>query len=279
MLYSFAEVFVYPSLSEGFGLPVVEAMACGAPVVTSNCSSLPEVAGTAALLVDPTDPDAIGEAIARVVSDEATREDLRARSLARAREFSWTRTAAQTFDPVPTGGRGMTDGRPPLHACTIVSKNHLSYARVLARSFLDHHPGGRFFVLLVDRIDGYVDAAAEPFELIEVEALENIADIKALLFKYTVLEANTAVKPFFLEQLFAAEGLERLIYLDPDILVLRPARSSAGRLGAERDRVDAAPDGPDRRRRVSRRTGGSCVRVRTTSGLSASRSAARSTSS
>ena len=116
----------------------------------------------------------------------------------------------------------MTGGRPPLHACTIVSKNYLSYARVLARSFLDHHPGGRFFVLLVDRIDGYVDAAAEPFELIEVEALENIADIKALLFKYTVLEANTAVKPFFLEQLFAAEGLERLIYLDPDILVLRP---------------------------------------------------------
>ena len=98
VLYSFAEVFVYPSLSEGFGLPVVEAMACGAPVVTSNCSSLPEVAGRAALLVDPTDPDAIGEAIARVVSDEATRDDLRARSLARARDFSWTRTAAQTFD-------------------------------------------------------------------------------------------------------------------------------------------------------------------------------------
>ena len=98
VLYSFAEVFAYPSLSEGFGLPVVEAMACGAPVVTSNCASLPEVAGIAALLVDPTDPDAIGEAIARVVGDDATREDLRTRSLARAQEFSWTRTAAQTFD-------------------------------------------------------------------------------------------------------------------------------------------------------------------------------------
>lgn len=98
VLYSFAEVFVYPSLSEGFGLPVVEAMACGAPVVTSNCSSLPEVAGAAALLVDPSDPEAIGEAIARVVGDATTREDLRARSLARAKEFSWTRTAEQTFD-------------------------------------------------------------------------------------------------------------------------------------------------------------------------------------
>ena len=98
VLYSFAEVFVYPSLSEGFGLPVLEAMACGAPVVTSDCSSLPEIAGTAALLVDPADTEAIGEAIARVVSDATTREDLRARSLARAQDFSWTRTAAQTFD-------------------------------------------------------------------------------------------------------------------------------------------------------------------------------------
>ena len=96
VLYSFAEVFVYPSLSEGFGFPVVEAMACGAPVVTSDSSSLPEVAGTAALLVDPTNPEAIGDAISRVVSDDATREDLRARSLARAQEFSWQRTAART---------------------------------------------------------------------------------------------------------------------------------------------------------------------------------------
>ena len=58
----------------------------------------------------------------------------------------------------------MTGSQPVLHACTIVSKNYLSYARVLARSFLDHHPGGRFFVLLVDRIDGHFDASAEPFE-------------------------------------------------------------------------------------------------------------------
>ena len=116
----------------------------------------------------------------------------------------------------------MTGSASVLHACTIVSKNYLSYARVLARSFLDHHPGGRFFVLLVDRLDGYFDPAGEPFELIELDALENLPDVKALLFKYTVLEANTAVKPFLLEHLFAQEGLERLIYLDPDILVLRP---------------------------------------------------------
>ena len=98
VLYSFAEAFVYPSLSEGFGLPVLEAMVCGAPVVTSDCSSLPEVAGDAAILVNPTDTAAIADAIARVVSDEATRLDLRSRGLARAGEFTWERTAAQTLD-------------------------------------------------------------------------------------------------------------------------------------------------------------------------------------
>ena len=98
VLYSFAEAFVYPSLSEGFGLPVLEAMACGAPVVTSDCSSLPEVAGDAAILVNPTDTAAIADAIARLVSDEGMRTDLRARGLTRVREFSWERTAAQTLD-------------------------------------------------------------------------------------------------------------------------------------------------------------------------------------
>ncbi len=98
VLYSFAEAFVYPSLSEGFGFPVLEAMACGAPVVTSDCSSLPEIAGDAAILVNPTDTAAIADAIARVVCDEATRLDLRSRGLARAREFSWERTAAQFLD-------------------------------------------------------------------------------------------------------------------------------------------------------------------------------------
>ena len=97
LLYSCAEAFVYPSFAEGFGLPVLEAMACGAPVVTSNCSALPEVAGDAALLVDPEDADAIADAISRVVGDRALGDDLGQRSLARARDFSWQRTAEQTL--------------------------------------------------------------------------------------------------------------------------------------------------------------------------------------
>lgn len=97
LLYNAAEVFVYPSLYEGFGLPVLEAMACGTPVITSNVSALPEIAGDAALLVNPYATQDIAAALVRVVSDEAYRAELRARGLARAREFSWERTAAQTL--------------------------------------------------------------------------------------------------------------------------------------------------------------------------------------
>jgi glycosyltransferase involved in cell wall biosynthesis len=89
VMYRLAGVFVFPSLYEGFGLPPLEAMASGTPVVTSNVSSLPEVAGDAAMLVDPYDPAAIAEAIYQVLNDERLRKDLRHRGLARAHQFSW----------------------------------------------------------------------------------------------------------------------------------------------------------------------------------------------
>ena len=86
-LYAGCDAFVMPSLDEGFGLPALEAMACGAPVIASNRASLPEVVGKAGLLVDPYDTAAIGSAIASVLSDRALREDLRRRSLERAEAF------------------------------------------------------------------------------------------------------------------------------------------------------------------------------------------------
>src|SRR6266852_2276528 len=89
VMYRLAGVFVFPSLYEGFGLPPLEAMASGTAVVTSNVSSLPEVAGGAAVLVDPYDPDAIAEGIHRVLTDEALRRDLRRKGVARAHQFSW----------------------------------------------------------------------------------------------------------------------------------------------------------------------------------------------
>jgi glycosyltransferase involved in cell wall biosynthesis len=88
-LYRLATVFVFPSLYEGFGLPPLEAMASGTPVVTSNRSSLPEVVGDAAVLVDPYSAASIAEGIQRVLSDADLRRALSERGLARAREFSW----------------------------------------------------------------------------------------------------------------------------------------------------------------------------------------------
>lgn len=97
ILYRLAAVFVFPSLYEGFGLPPVEAMASGTPVVTSNVSSLPEVTGDAALLVDPYDVDSIVDGLSRVLSDPALAQTMRQKGLVRAREFSWERSVGRTL--------------------------------------------------------------------------------------------------------------------------------------------------------------------------------------
>ncbi|MCW5849091.1 MAG: glycosyltransferase family 4 protein [Anaerolineae bacterium] len=96
-LYTGAALFVFPSLYEGFGFPVLEAMACGAPVITSSASSLPEVAGEAALLVNPVDTDVLARAMLAVLQDGRLWTRLHRASLARAAEFSWTRAAQQTL--------------------------------------------------------------------------------------------------------------------------------------------------------------------------------------
>jgi glycosyltransferase involved in cell wall biosynthesis len=96
-LYQLARVSVYPSLFEGFGLPVLEAMASGCPVVTSSCSSMPEVAGGAAVLVDPMSEESIADGMARVWVDDPFREDLIARGRARAAKFTWESVARETM--------------------------------------------------------------------------------------------------------------------------------------------------------------------------------------
>lgn len=96
-LYSGAISFVYPSIFEGFGLPVVEAMQCGAPVIAGNRTSLPEVVGEAGLLFDPFDTSALTEALARVIDDAELRQRLSAESLKQASRFSWRRTAELTL--------------------------------------------------------------------------------------------------------------------------------------------------------------------------------------
>jgi glycosyltransferase involved in cell wall biosynthesis len=96
ILYRSATVVLYPSLYEGFGLPILEAMASGVPVVTSNCSSMAEVAGEAALLVDPENPEEIANAAYQLLTDETLHQQYRTHGLARAKEFTWERTAQRT---------------------------------------------------------------------------------------------------------------------------------------------------------------------------------------
>lgn len=97
-LYSAAMLFVYPSFFEGFGLPPLEAMQCGTPVIAGNRTSIPEVVGDAGLLIDPFDTDALSDAMQKLVSDGDLRRSLAGKGLERAKLFSWNRTARQTLD-------------------------------------------------------------------------------------------------------------------------------------------------------------------------------------
>ncbi len=94
-LYSLATVYMYPSLREGFGLPILEAFACGTPVITADTSSMPEVAGDAALLVDPTKPEAIAQAIQQYMMDEALRQEKISMGYERVKDFSWRKMAEE----------------------------------------------------------------------------------------------------------------------------------------------------------------------------------------
>ena len=121
VIYNLAELFVFPSIYEGFGLPVIEAMACGTPVITANSSSLAEIAAGVAETIDPHDTEALTSAIVRLAHDRARREELARHGLARAQEFSWARSAKEML---ALYGRAAGVGVP--HAVTAANARALS---------------------------------------------------------------------------------------------------------------------------------------------------------
>jgi glycosyltransferase involved in cell wall biosynthesis len=114
-LYSMADVFVFPSFFEGFGVPLVEAMACGAPVITSNTSSLPEVAGDAAILIDPHNTVQIARAMLQVLESDQLRDELQKKGYARAQYFTWPKSASKmlsVYQRLFNGATNFTDEVP-----------------------------------------------------------------------------------------------------------------------------------------------------------------------
>ncbi len=112
-LYTLAEALVFPSLYEGFGLPVLEAMACGTPVIAANAASLPELVGDAGLLVAPRDVEGLAEAMLRVLQDAALRAELSRRAVEKARQFTWEEVARATLDAYIWVVQNHTLGRTP----------------------------------------------------------------------------------------------------------------------------------------------------------------------
>jgi glycosyltransferase involved in cell wall biosynthesis/SAM-dependent methyltransferase len=108
-----------------------------------------------------------------------------------------------------------------MDVCTIIAKNYLAQARVLARSFAEHHPGVRFHVLVIDETEGWIDAAAEPFELVTIEQL-GIERFQDMAVMYDVLELSTAVKPWLLKWLLDRSSDSAVVYLDPDMRLYGP---------------------------------------------------------
>ena len=130
----------------------------------------------------------------------------------------------------------MTNPLPPLAFFTICSKNFIAYALTLAASVREHHPGARVYVALCDRLDDAFDPAELPFELVQLEQLA-IPSLAGMVERYNITELNTSIKPFLFEWLFAQRGERRVVYLDPDILVVSPLADVDRLLGAEADAI------------------------------------------
>jgi GT2 family glycosyltransferase/glycosyltransferase involved in cell wall biosynthesis len=151
-------------------------------------------------------------------------QKLQAMLAEREQSFSAARTQAASerqrlLEELAAEHKRMPPPPPEIAGCTIVAKGGLAHARVLATEFLDHHPGASFFVLLADRVDAYFKPGAERFRLVKLDELD-IPPNSQLQFRYPGAELRTALKPFLLKHLLTRHGIKKLVYFDPDAIIL-----------------------------------------------------------
>ncbi|HKV42878.1 MAG TPA: glycosyltransferase [Blastocatellia bacterium] len=225
-----ATVLLYTSRLEPFGFAPLEANACGLPVVAVAEGGVRETVkdGINGFLVDP-EPAAIAGAMTRLLQDPDLTRQIGRQAAAHVQqvwnvESSVDRLEAYLREVVsrqPNRAKLSREKRgisPKRGACTIIAKNYLAFARTLAQSFLSFHPDNKFYVLIVDEIEGYLNPAEECFETVSLTDLE-IPNLSSLCFKYDIKELCTAAKPYLLDYLIRNKSNEKVLYLDPDVLI------------------------------------------------------------
>lgn len=221
-LYSAASLFVFPSLYEGFGLPPLEAMACGTPVLCSNAASLPEVVGDGAMLFDPKDEDALSQALASLLGDEVLRSELREAGLRQVQRFSWHNTAERTleayklaaFSPTNEPANAPVDNQCRVRDQNIALKRALREARGHTGRALEVGCGGGRFVRAIVRhcpdLEGHgCDISSEAIALAS-SAGDGVAYMMGDLLQLPYADAQ-------FDMVFAFDVLEHLHHPDRGI--------------------------------------------------------------
>src|SRR6266404_1654056 len=230
-----ATLLIYTSRLEPFGFAPLEANACGLPVVAVAEGGVRETIedGINGFLVDP-EPAAIARVTARLLRNPNLTRQIGQQAAAHVQQFwnvesSVDRLEAHLLRLVSTQtnraklNRKRFEISPKRAACTIIAKNYLAFARTLAQSFLSLHPDNKFYVLIVDEFEGYLNPAEEAFEIVSLTDL-GIPNLLSFCFKYGITELCTAAKPYLLDYLVREKGIEQMLYIDPDVLITAPLK-------------------------------------------------------